>query len=504
MLRVLINFFLRKRIKRIYLTHANAQSIQEPQLLYIVRKLQYTKWGQIYSYNNINSFSDFKNNVPISTYEDIYPWIERMLSGEKNILYPSSVKWFAKSSGTTNAKSKYIPTPKSFLDSCHFRGGKDMIYFYLSAKPDSVFYKKHLLSIVGSLGSSPSGMSKIQVGDISAVIAKNLPLWAQIRRIPRLHVALLPSWEEKADRIIEAAEHYDVSALAGTPTWISMLLQGIRDKHTKSNIYECWPNLEVFFHGAVSFTPYKPLFEKLLPDKKVSFMEIYNASEGFFALQDDMNRSDMLLMLDYGVYYEFIPVNAYNDGSKDTISINEVSIGENYVLIISTLSGLARYVIGDTVRFTSLDPYRIVITGRTKQFINAFGEEVVVSTAEEAVEKACKDTGATIANFTVAPLYIKDGSAGSHEWVVEFVSDPDSFEKFETIVDDFIKNKNSDYEAKRAGDKILSKPVFHYASHSSFYNWMKSRNKLGGQYKVPRLSNNRDYVESLLEFMNQG
>lgn len=489
------------RVKRIYRKAHNPIQSQNKIFKKLIRLGRFSMWGEVYDFKKIKDISDFQKRVPLSTYEDLYPWIEQMLDGKRSILWPGKVKLFAKSSGTTNARSKYIPVTKTFLKNCHFKGGKDMLALYLNKNSTSQFYKYHTLAIVGSLAPSPSDPTII-CGDISAVITRNLPWWAQSRRIPHLNVALLPSWEEKAERIIDAAKHFNVSVLAGTPTWISLLLEGIKNRYKNKTIYERWPHLEVFFHGAVSFKPYKTLFDQLLPDNKVKFVELYNASEGFFAIQDREDSSDMLLMVDYDVFYEFIPLSEYGKENQSVLTLAEVTTDIQYVIVISSSAGLWRYVIGDTIRFTSLKPYKIVITGRTKYFINAFGEEVVAENAEVAIERACEKTGAIINNFTAGPIFMTEGSSGSHEWIVEFSKVPNSTELFELTLDQTLREVNSDYDAKRNADAILSKPKINYVPLGTFFEWMKRRNKLGGQNKVPILSNDRTYIDDIMSIVN--
>lgn len=472
--------------------------IQERVFWYLLKKTKNTTWGKKYEYKNIQSIEEFKEKVPLSTYEDIFPYIKKMLDGEKNILWPGRVKWFAKSSGTTNDKSKFIPVSKTCLEKCHFKGSKYTMSLYFNNFPNSNIFKGQSLFITGSLADISSN---IRAGDVSAVMLHNSPLWLHSIRVPEKKVAFLPSWEEKAEFIIKNAKKYNITSIYGTPTWVLFLIEKIMKEYNLNSIFDIWPNLEVFFHGAVSFVPYRSVFEKLIPSG-IKYVEIYNATEGFFAAQDDPNRfGEMLLLLDVGIFYEFIPMESFGTDSQYAISLDKVELNKNYALVITTNSGLVRYIIGDTVKFTSLDPFRIKVTGRTKHFINAFGEEVVIENVEEAVKEASNTENAIVKSFTVAPFFMKEGDSGHHEWVIEFIKKPVNEESFFKAIDDTLKKINSDYEAKRAGDIILGKPIFHIAKEGTFYEWMKKRNKFGGQNKIPRLSNDRNFIEEILEII---
>ncbi len=462
-----------------------------------------SEFGKKYDFKTIKDYNTFRERVPIHSYEEMYPYIERLMRGEQQILWPTEVKWFAKSSGTTGARSKFIPMTNEALEDCHFKGGKDMLSIYVNNYPETKLFEGRGLAIGGSHQINefdPSASS--YYGDVSAVIMQNLPVWAQIIRTPSLEVALMDNWEEKIEEMAKATTKVNVTNLSGVPTWTIFLLQKIVERAGVKNILEVWPNLEAFFHGAVAFGPYRELFKELIPTPNMNYMETYNASEGFFGLQDQTDNHDLLLMLDYGIFYEFIPMSEWEKEQPHAIPLHEVEKDVNYAMVISTNAGLWRYKIGDTVKFQSTDPYRITISGRTKHFINAFGEEVIIENAEKAVSRACSATGALIDNFTAAPIYIENGKRGGHEWVIEFKSMPDSVERFRIILDEALREINSDYDAKRHKDIALLPPEVHVAPEGTFYQWMKKRGKLGGQNKVPRLSNNRDYIDDLMSLLS--
>jgi hypothetical protein len=423
------------------------------------------------------------------------------MKGEQNILWPSEIKWFAKSSGTTNARSKFIPVSTEALEDCHFRGGKDLMSIYVNNNPDTKVFTGKGLAIGGSYQTSTVN-PELYYGDVSAVVMKNLPIWAQFIRTPSLDIALMDKWEDKIEKMASATAQENVTSILGVPTWTIVLLQRILEITGKSNILDVWPNLEVFAHGAVSFTPYRNLFAKtLIPSSSMNYVEIYNASEGFFGLQDQTGTHDMLLMLDYGVFYEFIPIEELDKEFPQALTLDQVQVDKNYAMVISTNAGLWRYKIGDTVKFTSLAPYRIRITGRTKHFINAFGEEMIIENAETAIARACQETEAIIRNFTAAPIYMEKEGKGGHEWLIEFEKEPANLHQFTQLLDQTLREVNSDYDAKRYKDIALQLPVVHSLPEGTFYNWMKKRGKLGGQHKVPRLSNSREYVEDVLSML---
>ncbi|GAB3825488.1 GH3 auxin-responsive promoter family protein [Pontibacter rugosus] len=493
---------MQKRIHDIDLFRKYPHEVQLELFQNLITKAKHTEWGKQYGYGENLSVREFQERVPISTYEDLYPYFERVMKGEQNLLWPSKIEWFAKSSGTTNARSKFIPVSPESLEDCHYKGGKDMLSIYVNLYPDTKLFTGKGLSIGGS--HQPSEFNaKVSCGDVSAVIMQNLPIWAEAMRTPPLKVALMDKWEEKIEKMVEVTLDENVTSMSGVPTWTYVLLKRILEVTGKSNILEVWPNLELFTHGAVAFGPYRQLFREIIPYNKMNYLEVYNASEGFFGIQDQAGTEDeMLLMLDYGVYYEFIPMDQFDEEMPHTLTLDQVELGKNYALVISTNAGLWRYKIGDTVRFTSLSPYRIKISGRTKHFINAFGEEVIVENAEAAVISACKATGAVISNFTAAPVYMESGKRGCHEWLIEFEKDPDQLDTFKQVLDETLREVNSDYDAKRQNDLALQAPVVHAVPKGTFMNWLRHKGKLGGQNKVPRLSNTREYLEEIMKVSN--
>ena len=473
--------------------------VQDEVLKKLLSTARFTEFGQRYSFEDLVNYEDFKRRVPVHTYEQLFPYIDRLMHGEQNVLWPSEIKWFAKSSGTTNARSKFIPVSPESLEDCHLKGGKDLLSIYVNNYPDTNIFSGKGLGVGGSYQVNefdPTASS--HYGDVSAVIMQNLPPWAEFIRTPSLEVALMDNWEEKIDLIATQTAKVNVAHLAGVPTWTVLLLQRILELEKKESILEVWPNLEVFFHGAVAFAPYRKLFKALIPGEQMNYWETYNASEGFFGIQDRTNSDELLLMLDYGVFYEFIPIEEFDKEYPLTIGLADVEIGKNYAMVISTNSGLWRYNIGDTIKFTSTSPHRIKISGRTKHFINAFGEEVIIENAEAAITRACDLTGAVINNFTAAPIFLQKSKQGGHEWIIEFKTAPLSLSNFTRILDETLRKVNSDYDAKRAHDLALVAPKIHSVVEGTFYNWMKKRGKLGGQNKVPRLSNSREYVEEIL------
>jgi hypothetical protein len=423
-----------------------------------------------------------------------------MVNGEENILWPSHIKWFAKSSGTTSDRSKFIPVSDEALEDCHYKGGKDLVSIFCNNRPDTNVFKGKGLVLGGSHQVNEVG-NTIQ-GDLSAIIVKNLPFWAEYHRVPDKLTTLNPNFEEKIEKIAQMAIKENITNISGVPTWNVVLAKRILEITGKSNLLEVWPNLEFYFHGGVSFKPYREQFKALIPSDYMYYMENYNASEGYFAIQDLENVEEMLLMLDYGIYFEFLPTENLDDEHPKTLGLDEVEIGKNYALIISTNSGLWRYMIGDTIKFTNLNPFRIIVTGRTKQYINTFGEEVIVDNADSAIKRACEETNANVKDYTAGPIYFKDGEAGGHEWIIEFEDAPENLEHFFMVLDGHLREINSDYDAKRFNNMALNKPLIHVAPEGTFYEWMKKRGKLGGQNKVPRLSNDREYLDSILKMMS--
>jgi len=493
---------MKKRIHQIELFIKYPHDVQEELFKKLIQTAKTTEFGTRYDFPSINTYQQFAQRVPVHTYEQMFPYIERLMRGEQNILWPTEIKWFSKSSGTTNARSKFIPVSQEALEDCHFKGGKDLLSIYVNNYPETKIFDGKGLAVGGSHQINefdPSASS--YYGDVSAVIMQNLPHWAQFIRTPSLETALMGNWEEKIDKMARETANVNVTNIAGVPTWTVLLIQKIVELEGKKNILEVWPNLEVFFHGAVSFTPYRSLFKSLIPSNGMHYWETYNASEGFFGIQDQTNSEEMLLMLDYGIFYEFIPIEQLDTENPTLLRLDEVELGKNYAMVISTNAGLWRYNIGDTIKFTSRYPYRIKISGRTKHFINAFGEEVIVENAETAITKACEKTGAVIDNFTAAPIYLQEGKRGGHEWIVEFTTLPSSMEQFNNVLDDTLRSINSDYDAKRKNDLALVAPKIHSVANGTFYDWMKRRGKLGGQNKVPRLSNSREYVDDILKMI---
>lgn len=498
------NWIITKRIHQIELFKQYPHEVQREVLYRLIADAKNTEFGVKHRFKSINSYTEFKNQIPVSTYEEFFPYIDRMMKGEQNVLWPTDINWFAKSSGTTNAKSKFIPVSQEAMEESHFSGGKDLLAIYVNNNPDSLIFTGKGLSIGGSHQKNPLNPNgDSYYGDVSAVIMQNMPLWAKFVRTPSEEVALLDSWEEKLEQIAQETIDENVTSMAGVPTWTLLVLKRVMELKGATNILEVWPNLEVFFHGAVAFGPYRQVFKELIPSSKVSYVDAYNASEGFFGIQDLPESDDMLLMLDYGIFYEFIPMSSTGLSTSSPIPLWDVEVGKNYAMVITTSAGLWRYNIGDTVRFTSTNPYRIKISGRTKHFINAFGEELVIENAEEAIAKSCELTGAIIENFTAGPIYLEKNKRGGHEWIIEFEKLPNDLSEFTIFLDRNLKKINSDYEAKRQNDLALVAPLVKSIPKGSFYKWMKSRNKLGGQNKVPRLSNDRSHIESILSILEE-
>ncbi|MCU0390028.1 MAG: GH3 auxin-responsive promoter family protein [Thermoflexibacter sp.] len=497
-LNTLLAWLMKRRFSQIERFMLRPHEVQEELFKELITSAKNTEWGKKYGYKDIAHPLHFKERVPVSSYEQLYPYIERMMKGEQNVLWASEIKCFSKSSGTTNARSKFIPVSEDSLEECHYKGGKDLLCLYVNNYPDTKIFQGKNLGIGGSYQQNPLN-AQTYYGDISALIMKNLPIWAEFLRTPSLDIALMDKWEEKIEKIAQTTIYENVTAFSGVPTWTIVILQRILEITGKSNICEVWENVEAFFHGAVAFAPYKPLFKGLIPSEQMNYMETYNASEGFFGIQDQKNSDELLLMLDYGVYYEFIPIEEFEKDYPKTIGLEQVEIGKNYAMVISTNAGLWRYKIGDTVRFTSLSPFRIKITGRTKHFINAFGEEVVIENADTAIEQACLQTNATVNDYTAAPIFLELGNKGGHEWIIEFEQVPRNLDTFVHTLDSTLRQVNSDYDAKRYMDIALVMPTVHAVPKGTFYDWMKKRGKLGGQNKVPRLSNSREYVEDILQ-----
>ena len=495
-----MTWLFKNRISQIDKFKNHPIDVQQELFFELVRTAKKTDFGRKYGFSDIRSYSDFSRQVPVHDYEQMKPYIEETMRGKQNVIWPSTISWFSKSSGTTGGRSKFIPVSQEALEDCHYKGGKDMISLYVNNYPETKLFRGKSLSIGGSSQVNELDFNQSShYGDISAVIIQNLPIWAQLARTPSLEIALMSEWEQKIERMAQETLHENVVSMAGVPTWTIVLLQRILEISGKSHILEVWPNLEIFFHGAVAFGPYRKLFGELIPSSKMRYMETYNASEGFFGIQDQKDSEDLLLMLDYGIFYEFIPMGEWDKEDPQVIPLEEVELGRNYAILISSNAGLWRYKIGDTVTFTSLLPYRVRISGRTKHFINAFGEEVIVENAEKSISMACDATGALITNFTAAPVYFdEEGNKGAHEWIIEFKQQPSDKEEFIRLLDQYLREINSDYDAKRYKDLALILPKVHFAPEGLFERWLKSKGKLGGQNKVPRLSNDRGYIEEML------
>ncbi|MDX1363174.1 GH3 auxin-responsive promoter family protein [Arenibacter latericius] len=490
------SWLLKKRYHQIELFLKYPEEVQDEVLHQLLSIAEDTEIGKKYEFDTISNYETFAERVPIVTYEEVEPMIERSRRGEQNIFWPTSIKWFAKSSGTTNAKSKFIPVSTEALEDCHFKSGKDLLCLYLNNNENSQLFTGKSLRLGGSTEMYQDNGTSF--GDLSAILIDNMPFWAELSSTPSNKVSLMSEWESKLEAIIKESIQENVTSLAGVPSWMLVLLNKVMEETGNQHLFQVWENLEVYFHGGVSFTPYKEQYSALLPRKSFNYYEIYNASEGFFAIQDRNNSDELLLMLDYGIFYEFIPMDNYDTPEESTIPLWNVKLNTNYAIVITTNAGLWRYKIGDTVRFTSINPYRIKVTGRTKHHINVFGEELIIENAEEALKQVCKKTGAEIKDYTVAPIFMVGKEKGAHEWIIEFRKEPEELAIFIEFLDNALKSLNSDYEAKRYNNITLRLPQVHIARENLFYDWLKSKGKLGGQHKIPRLSNKRNYIEELL------
>ena len=474
-----------------------AEVIQNRIFHKLIKHSSATEWGRKYTYEHIKEYADFQH-VPIQTYEDAKGYIDRMRHGEKDILCPGKVIWYAKSSGTTNDKSKFIPVSPEGLKNIHYRGGKDAVALYLRENPESRFFSGKGL-ILGGSHSPNYNVKDSLVGDLSAILIQNINPLVNFIRVPSKNIALLSEFEEKVERIADTTIHANVTNLSGVPSWMLAVIKRILEKTGAKHLNEVWPNLEVFFHGGVCFTPYREQYKQLIPSGKMHYMETYNASEGFFGLQSDLHDPAMTLMIDYDVFYEFIPMDELDNPKPNVVPLWGVETGKNYAMLISTSCGLWRYMLGDTVRFTQKDPYKFIISGRTKHFINAFGEELMVDNAEKGLERACQETGAQILEYSAAPVFMDMNAKCRHQWLIEFSVMPDSIEKFRHILDTALQEINSDYEAKRHKNITLQELEIIVARPGLFHDWLKQKGKLGGQHKIPRLSNNREYIEEMLK-----
>ena len=489
---------MKKRIHQIELFIKYPINVQLDWFTRLIDTAKNTEWGIKYDFKSIRTIEEFKSRIPIQNYDSLKPDIERLMRGEQNILWPSEIKWFAKSSGTTAGKSKFSPVSVEAMEECHFKGGKDLLSMYCNNNPETMIFSGKSLSLGGSNHLNNSNIDSFY-GDISAILMQNLPFWAQMIRTPDLSIALMENWEDKIEKMVHATLPVNVTSISGVPTWTLVLAKKILETTGKKNLLEVWPNLELFIHGAVSFVPYKDQFHQLIPSSSFNYLETYNASEGFFGIQDRLKSDEMLLMLDYGVFYEFMPMEEYGKDDPKTIGLDEVALNKNYALVISTNAGLWRYIIGDTIKFTSLNPFRIRVSGRTKLFVNAFGEEVIIENTDQAIQIACEKTGALVKDYTMAPVYFTEKQNGAHEWLIEFDKHPANIDYFKEVLDTALKSLNSDYEAKRYKDLALRPPIIRIVPSGTFYNWLRQNGKLGGQHKIPRLSNDRTILENISE-----
>lgn len=499
LVRPLINYHMRQRINRIQFFLDNPLDTQELIFKDLVQTASGTIWGSFFDFKEIQSFEDYRNKLPLQDYESLKPYIDRTIKGERDVLWPGKTKWFAKSSGTTSDRSKYIPITKEALQNCHYQSGQDVLTLYLENFPErGIFSGKGM--VMGGSQSIHSLNEEAITGDLSAILMQNMPIIGEIYRVPKLEVALMDDWEEKLSMLIESTLSEDLTNISGVPSWTLVFFQRVLEQSGMTDIAEVWPNLELFVHGGVSFAPYREAYKKVNPSGSMSLQEVYNASEGFIAIQDKPGRADMLLLLDNGIYYEFLPVNA--DSDQEVVSLSGVETGVVYSLIISTNGGLWRYQLGDTIEFTDLNPYRIKIAGRTKHFINVFGEELMVTNTDKALAEVCAKHQCTVRDYTVGPIFMQSEKGGGHEWMIEFVAPPNDIKSFAEDLDKALQTLNSDYAAKRSYDLAIGFPVIRILEAGTFDKWLKSKGKLGGQHKVPRLSNERKYLEELSKWLS--
>ncbi len=493
----ILNWINFKRIWQMDIFKKYPVAAQDEVFFRLIDQSKLTEWGKKYKYSDIKTIEEFQNRVPLQTYEDLKVYIDKIQNGEKDVLWPGQTRWFAKSSGTTSDKSKFIPVSKESLRENHFRGARDVLALYTNNFPSSEIFSGKGLTLGGSHQINQINNQSL-FGDLSAILIENAPFWTSLIKTPQKKIALMDQWEEKLDKITKTTIRENVTNIAGVPSWNLVLIKHILDYTGKNNLLEIWPNLELFIHGGVSFAPYVKQFKKLIPSEHMNYLETYNASEGFFAIQDLPERDDMLLILDSGIFYEFIPFEDLHNEKPAAYTIEGVEKGKDYAMVISTNGGLWRYIIGDTIRFTSTYPHRIIISGRTKHFINAFGEELIIDNAERALKSACLKTNAEVSEYTVAPVYMDEQQKGSHEWLIEFDTPPQNMEYFMSLIDNALKSCNSDYEAKRYKNITLDIPKLNVMPKGTFYSWFKHNNKLGGQNKIPRLYNTRKYAEMLI------
>ncbi|SHJ02797.1 GH3 auxin-responsive promoter family protein [Flavobacterium haoranii] len=491
------SWILKKRIHQMELFLKYPHEVQEELLHSLLKSAENTVIGKKYDFSSIKNYKTFAERVPVSTYEDLEPLIEQTRKGAQNVFWNTPIKWFAKSSGTTNAKSKFIPVSSEALENCHYKASKDLLCLYLNNNEESQLFTGKSLRLGGSKQLYEDNNTFF--GDLSAILIDNMPIWAEFSSTPSNKVSLMGDWETKLPAIINETIQENVTSLAGVPSWMMVLLNKTLETTGKQSLLDIWPNAEVYFHGGVSFEPYRDQYQKLFPKDNFRYYEIYNASEGFFAIQDLNNSNELLLMLDYGIFYEFIPMDTFGCPNQKVIPLSEVELHKNYAVVITTNSGLWRYLIGDTVRFTSINPYRIVVSGRTKHHINVFGEELMVENTDKALAKTCSELGCEVIDYTVAPIFMKEQEKGAHEWIVEFKTLPSNIEKFSILLDENLQKLNSDYEAKRYNNMTLNPLKLNVARTNLFYDWLKENDKLGGQHKIPRLSNERKHLEELLK-----
>ncbi|MDA0277462.1 MAG: GH3 auxin-responsive promoter family protein [Bacteroidetes bacterium] len=490
------SWLLKKRLHQIEFFLKYPIEVQEELLMGLVDFAKDTEIGKSFDFRSIQNYSDFASRVPITNYEGMEHLIDQARRGTANLFWPTPIKWFAKSSGTTNAKSKFIPVSQESLEDCHYKSSKDLLSIYLNNNENSQLFTGKSLRLGGSKELYESHGSVF--GDLSAILIDNMPFWAEFSSTPSNKVSLMPDWNTKLAAVIAETTKENVTSMAGVPSWMLVLSNELLDTTGNEHLFQVWDQLEVYFHGGVSFSPYKDQFKKLLPRKSFNYYEIYNASEGFFAIQDRNKASDLMLMLDYGIFYEFIPMNAYGKEAEYAIPLSEVTLHTNYAIVITTNAGLWRYKVGDTVRFTSLSPHRIKVTGRTRHHINVFGEELIIENAEEALKIVCKKTKTEIIEYTAAPIFMEGKNKGGHEWLIEFRTPPQDLGHFTALLDNALKSLNSDYEAKRYNNMTLNEPLVHKARAGQFHDWLAGKDKLGGQHKIPRLSNSRQYLEELM------
>jgi len=492
----------KRNVSRIQAVTGDPVTSQQRTFDQLISTAKYTEWGKKYDYPNVSTVNDLRNRFPVQDYDTLKPYIERIMQGEQQVLWPSHISWFAKSSGTTSDKSKFIPVTDDALKDCHYKASRDVLAMYLYQNPSSKLFTGKTLLMGGSHQINKlNHYSKF--GDVSAVMMQNMPVFGRYAMTPSLKIALMDEWESKIEAMANYTLHQNVTSIAGVPTWTIVLIRRLFEMTGKDNLRDIWPHMELYIHGGVSFKPYKTQFNELIRNSNMHYVETYNASEGFFAFQDQLDSDELLLMPDYGIFYEFIPADEFDKEDPKTITLGEVETGKNYAVVISTNAGLWRYKIGDTVRFTSVKPYRIQISGRVKHFINAFGEELIVDNSDKAIAEASLQTNSKVIDYTAAPIYIEGNEKGGHEWIIEFETIPNDIDQFTAILDKTLQAVNSDYEAKRHKDLALKMPLVHIAQKGTFYEWLRSKGKLGGQHKVPRLSNDRKYLDEIMQFLSK-